>query len=253
VGCGCAVLGVGLVTAIAAIGMLGWRQVREIQTSMKDPAARAAKVRAMLGAEALPPGLNAQLFLRLPFVLDLAMVSDAPESVFEKGERPFSLRRNLLTVLDMRDLGGRRARFRDRLEDERSAFGALKGVNIDMGFVTDKVIGHGKLALDGWSFVYQVLRGETRVDGERQPGTVAMGDIRCQDDDGRLRILMWFHTDEATPEDAGREQPAASAAPEDEDADASGDAGGGAQLGSPAVPADVERLLAYFDPCASGA
>ncbi len=235
VGCGCALLAVGMVTAIGACGMMGWREIRDLEATMKDPVVREQKVLEMLGTDALPDGLYAQFYLRIPFLLDVAMVSDiASDAGFEEGHRPFTFDQQMVSVLDVRDLGGHRAQFRSNLEDERLATDALEDVDVDLGFRAREVLGRGELAFDGWTYVHQRVRGQSSGPGSRREGVGVLGEIRCDDDDGRLRILSWFRADEASEDSASPEEGANQRL---------------AELGSPENEDDIQRLFRAFAPC----
>lgn len=256
VGCGCALLAVGMVTAIGACGMLGWREIQDLEATMNDPVVREQKVLEMLGADTLPEGLYAQFYLRIPFFLDLAMVSDIESEGFDSGHHPFTFDQQMLSVLDVRDFGGQRARFRQNLEDERVATDALDNIDTDLGFRGREVLGRGELAFAGWTFVHQLVRGESSGPGRDRDGVAALGEVRCDEDDGRLRMLIWFRADEAAEEVADARDAAPDAGSD------SGSAAGAAtasatpagdratvDLGSPHSEDDIRRLLGSFAPC----
>jgi hypothetical protein len=76
VGIGCAVL---LVLGLVTVGLLGYSAFRfgkRIEAELKDPSARTAKAKAVLGAETLPDGYHPTLALSIPVLMDMAMLSD---------------------------------------------------------------------------------------------------------------------------------------------------------------------------------
>src|SRR5262245_24119171 len=74
VGClGAVVLAVG---AVIVLGMLGYRKAKQFEAELKDPQARTAKVQKILGTSHLPEGYYGVIGMSVPFVMDMAMLSD---------------------------------------------------------------------------------------------------------------------------------------------------------------------------------
>ena len=74
-GCGCLILCGLAVGALIGAGYVGTSAVKDYVESMKDPAARAAKASEILGAGQLPEGYAAQFYLRIPWVLDMVVLT----------------------------------------------------------------------------------------------------------------------------------------------------------------------------------
>lgn len=243
VGCGCAGLSVLVVLAIAGLGMTVWRDLREFGETMQDPVARDARVREILGAETLPGNLRGKLYLRVPFMLELAVATDAGDG---DDDSSLEVDRHLLSFLDIRDFGGRRARFRQAMESGKNPFEALDNTDVDLGVELDEVIDSGTLTGAGAPFPYLTARGRLSSESPRRRGMVALVEIRCREDDGRLRLLTWFSADDAASPEAAAgaeaEVPSAEAAPGAR-SEAPGDPG------EPGDSGDIARLLAHLDPC----
>src|SRR5215813_3669824 len=76
VGIGCLVVVVIGVAAVGTVAFYGYRKAKQFTEEMKNPAAREAKVKSILHAETLPPGYYAVIGMSVPFVMDMAMLSD---------------------------------------------------------------------------------------------------------------------------------------------------------------------------------
>ena len=70
-------IGIGI-AAVVGVGYFGFKKVQEVQEEFKDPVARAAKVKRMLGCDELPEGYYPALSFSIPFVMQTAILSDQP-------------------------------------------------------------------------------------------------------------------------------------------------------------------------------
>ena len=85
IGCGCGGCVVFLVVAVMGAGYFGFRAVSDFRDALVDPEVRAERVLEILGADELPPGYEAQMFFRIPFAGEMAMIGDGSEPGFEDG------------------------------------------------------------------------------------------------------------------------------------------------------------------------
>ena len=74
VGVGCAVALVLIVCVVVGVCYLGYRWTQRVGEEMKDPVAREAKVKSVLGADTMPSGYYPLVGLSVPFVMDMAVL-----------------------------------------------------------------------------------------------------------------------------------------------------------------------------------
>ena len=75
IGCGALILLAILVAVI--MGVLVSRWAKQVQTDIEDPLARTVKTSQILGCDALPAGYHAMLGITVPFISDIAVLSDS--------------------------------------------------------------------------------------------------------------------------------------------------------------------------------
>ncbi len=76
VGVGCVVI-IVLGLAVTALGGFWlFRSAKKLEEELKDPVARAEKVKKILGADELPEGYHALVAFSVPFVMETAILSD---------------------------------------------------------------------------------------------------------------------------------------------------------------------------------
>jgi hypothetical protein len=78
IGVGCLLSVLLIVAVIVAIGAWGFSQVRELQRTMEDPAARSDAAAETLAADELPEGYHAMMAVSIPFLMETAMLTDRP-------------------------------------------------------------------------------------------------------------------------------------------------------------------------------
>jgi hypothetical protein len=204
VGClGALVLAVG---GIMTLGYLGYRKVKEIETEMKDPEARAASVRRVLGAERLPEGYHAVMGMSIPLVMDMAMLSDTPPDFSGRrhglGQRGFIYVRTLAP-------GQNRAEMRDYFEGRTDDPEVLRRNNIRI-HREGEVLRRGVIDLsEELKLMYTSQRGALDMAESRAEGITTMMLLDCRGDT-RQRIGIWFGPE---PARAGEEGPRPGSSP----------------------------------------
>lgn len=203
VGLGC--LGVVVLggLAIAAIGYFGYRQVKQFEADMKDPQARTEKVRQTLGADQLPEGYHAIMSMSIPFVMDMAMLSDAPPD--EQGRTHGGGTRGFIYVSSMAP-GAKRDAMRDYFEGRRDEPEELRrqGINLERG----EELKRGTLDMPGQRILYIAQRGEIHMgsrarSSSRGHGITTTMLVECPGSD-RQRMGFWFGPDPDPTAAAGR-------------------------------------------------
>ena len=209
---GCfAVVAVG-VAAVAALGFMGYRWAKRMESDLKDPVARAAKVNEVLGAERLPEGYHPVISMSVPFVMDMAMLSDRPQDAdhpsADFGQRGFMYFQMLNPQFDE---GDARRYFEGRTDDPS----ALTRSGLKLRIRTEQVLRRGVFPSRDYEVMYLSQRGELDVDQARTEGLNTLMLVDCPDD-SRMRMGIWFGPD-PDPE-AGADSPVLAGTPADENA-----------------------------------
>lgn len=186
IGCGCGVALLLGVTLVAGLGFFGVRKARELERDIKDPARREAKVLEVLGAETLPSGYYPMMGLSVPFLFEMAMVSDLPGDEEEEpqgfGERGF-------IFFEMISLGRQQQELRDFFEGKTDDAEVLRQQNINIR-IGDR-LAHGELERSDGEILWVAHRGNIDVMGSRQQGITTLLLFECPND-RRMRMGIWF-------------------------------------------------------------
>lgn len=225
VGCGCAAI---VVLAALAIGGLIWwggSKARQFEAEMRDPAARAARVDSILHLSEMPAGYYPAGGVSIPFLIDVAMLSDREPEVGSAGDRRHRLfhQRGFVYVV-LPGWGPHR-----RLDDFFNGSSAAPDELGRAGLTVERqdVIGRGGFQLGDADLQYVTQRGTIHVEAQTMAGLTAMVLVRCPSG-GRERLGIWFGPDP---------HPQASVAEAD-------------FAGTPADPAEIRRFMGHFTPCA---
>ncbi|REK05881.1 MAG: hypothetical protein DWQ36_15335 [Acidobacteria bacterium] len=256
VACGCAVavFVIGLVVALVVVQATS--KARELAREMQDPAAREERARETLNAARLPDGYHPMMSFSLPFVMEVALLSDQPPD--ENGEpQPWEERGFL--YLEMLSIGNQqeelRAFFEGRTNDPRAL--RSSGINVRVR----EVIARGEVdrsQLDGAAISWVAHRGSFDAAGAASDGITTLILIECGEK-RRLRMGIWFAEVDETDLDFVEQVQAASAgattrtAPSaaTEDGDGPEEADGVVDwTGTPADGAAIAELLEPLRPCA---
>jgi hypothetical protein len=230
IGCGC---GAAMALALAVVMGLAWfsySRGRRFEKELQDPAAREARSREILGYRALPEGYHPLGGFSVPFIQDMAMLSDRePEPGEELSGPADAFGRRGFIYLEARSSDDRAREVEAYFEgkSEHSAFFQ----DVDERFAVEEALGRGHLRAGGAEVRYVAERGRMTLRGEELPTILARLLMVCPEQT-RLRVAMWF---EPPPEEA---------------APPSGGAEGAAPLaGTPADPAALRRFLDHFRLC----
>jgi hypothetical protein len=214
VGIGCGVVVLLSVIAIGACSWFGWRfakqKAQELETELKDPAARESKALELLGASQLPEGYFPALSLSVPFVMEMVSLTDRPPAVDQKRIEPAFDERSF-TYIHLRPKKADDPRLRDFFEGRTDDSSVLKdaGVNFELG--TGQILKRG--VIDGSPrLMYAVQRGRSPLQRAAADGLACLILIGCPGDDS-LRIAIWTGPDPA-PSAALDPAPAGSVADE---------------------------------------
>jgi hypothetical protein len=223
IGCGCLAAIVLAVAAVGGLGFFGVRQVRQIEQDLRDPDARRAKALEVLGAESLPEGYYPAVSLSVPFLMDMAMLSDRQA---EPGAEPQPFGERGLVYLDVFSFGRQRDELREFFDGATTDPEVLRQQNINLDL--DEVIARGEAAHPQARVRWVAHTGDVGGAGRAgQSGLVTLLLFECGESDRRLKFGIWYTPDprlETGDETASLE-------------------------GTPADGAAVEAFVAPFRPC----
>ena len=187
VGIGCAAAVVLGILAVAGVAFVGYRWAKDVERSFKDPVARTERAKEVLGCEELPEGYHAIGAFRIPFLVEVALLSDrepSSEKRHDLGER------GLVYARFLRMFPGQKQELREYLEGKRERTDVLVRTDIRIG--SGPVIRRGAMDLEGGArLLYAVQRGRIEVEGRPGGGIAAMMLVECPDDE-ILRFAIWF-------------------------------------------------------------
>lgn len=191
VGAGCLGAVLLAVGAVMTLGFLGYRKVKEFEAEMKDPEARAASARRVLGAERLPEGYYAVVGMSVPLVMDMAMLSDTPPDAQGHsrglGQRGFIYLRTLAP-------DQKRQALRDYFEGRSDDADVLRRNNIRI-HREGEVLRRGVIDLaQDTKVMYMSQRGALDMSDSRAHGITTVMLLDCSGD-SRQRMGIWFGPD----------------------------------------------------------
>lgn len=187
-GVGCLIAGILVAGGLAAFLFFAYRWGQGVEEAMKDPGTRRQRVLEILGGEQLPAGYHAMVGLRVPYLLETAILTDEPPPSSE--DLPDLGRRGLIYVA-FRDFGRDRQDLERFFAGETSDPGALARHNIDVDL--GERLANGRIERAAGSIPWVAHRGEVasvQTRG-RHDGLVTLFLVHCPDDDFN-RVGLWF-------------------------------------------------------------
>jgi len=221
-GCGCGGAVALVLAVIVGLAWYGYRQGDRFREVLADPESRAAASREVLGYRELPPGYHPMGGFSVPFVMEMAMLSDrepGPGETVEGPEDAFG--RRGFVLMATRSRGGREDELREYFRGERAS--ATFFEEIDRLFASEEALGRGRVEAGGAEVLYVAERGRMELGGAGEPTVLTRLLVECGGD-SRLRTALWF---EPTP------------------------AEGGGYQGTPADEAALRAFLDHFRLCGS--
>jgi hypothetical protein len=222
VGCGCLGAIGGIAIFAVTVGFWGVQKARQFGEEIADPTERGRKVLAVLGASEMPEGYHPVVAFSVPFLLDVAVLSDLPPD--ETGKPPEFGEHGFIYV-SYPAFGQDREQIRDFFDGKRDNLEELGRHRIDLEL--DERISNGKISREADDVLWVSYRGtiDTNDAGRSKEGLMALMLLDCGD--SRHRFGIWLGPDPDPEAAIG-------------DLDVSG---------TVADPEAIERFLAPIDPC----
>ena len=221
---GCLGLLVLIGVVVGGLVFFGVRTARNVAADNEDPERRRDRALEILGAEVAPGGYHAAAVISVPFVLDMAVLSDlAPGAepwAGEFGERGFYYVQALWGGDDLRAF----------FDGETSEAVVLRDMGLELDL--EENLERGELRREDVAVRWATFRGSTMFGpGEQIGESVTLIEFGCATDE-RMRMGIWFGP---SSDEAGLEPP-----PDDE------------LVGMVADGQAIEAFLEPIRPCAGG-
>ncbi len=192
VGCGCLVVVALGIAAVFVAGYFGASAVKDYVEEMKDPAARSDKAGEILGAEELPEGYTAHLFLHIPWLFDMVVLSDSEPVILEDDDFELeddAIGQHLFLYFAMRKSGMSHDNLESMLRGESTSDGVQ--TDIDLEIESDEELSRGSFELGEQRLSYVGHRGELDLDGGDVEGIYSQVLIDCPAGE-QTRAAVWF-------------------------------------------------------------
>jgi len=216
---GCAVLVVVVGVVLAVLAVYVWRQAKEFEAAMKDPAVREARALEVLGAESLPEGWRPAFAMSVPLIGEMALLTEGEPVASSEG---IDIGDTGFVYAQM--IGGKADEARARFEATGDLGDVFRDANVRVS--RERELARGSTPIDGGLLLWVASLGDADIHGARVGGMTTMGLVDCEHD-RRSRFVIWFGP-----------------APEGDPSDPS------ALAGTSADPATLEAFLAHFRLCA---
>lgn len=224
VGCGCGAALSLVLLVIMGLAWFGYSRGQRFQDELRDPAARDARSREILGYRQLPEGYYPLGGFSLPWVQEMAMLSDREPGPDEEVTGPAdAFGRRGFVYLNARSSDERAREVEEYFEGESGRTTFFE--DVDQRFAGERVLGRGHLRAGGAEVRYVAELGRMTLDedeGEEELPMVLARLLMVCPEKKRLRVAMWF--------EPPRE-------------------GEGELEGTPADPAALRRFLDHFRLC----
>jgi len=189
---GCVVIGSGCAVVMLivglAVGFFVYRASMDFKEALENPLPVAKEV---LGTESLPPGYYANMGLKIPFLMQLAIISDQPNPDDKQG--PDKLKDGLMYFRMGFSGSSDKRELREFIEGNSDDPEFLRKNNININ--AEELIKRGSLQANGQHFMYMVQRGGFNTkQGMQNRGLMIILLPQC-DNDEKVRFAIRFGED----------------------------------------------------------
>jgi len=189
VGLGCLLSVLMVVAGVISIGYFGYQKFNVLKKEMTDPVARTAKAKAVLGSDELPNGYYAMASFSIPFVMDMAILSDRRP---ERDGRTRGIGRWGYVYFRFLQRGRDQEELREYFQGKSADASILRKHNIRLEH--QEIIKRGLVELPAERLLYVAQRGDVRMHGSRHHGVTTFILIQCPSDESE-RMGIWFGPD----------------------------------------------------------
>ena len=186
---GCIGLVVICVVGFVAVGFMGYRWANKVGEEMRDPIARAEKVRKILGAENIPDGYHAVVGFTVPFLMEIAVLSDIDPGP-DMNSQGFDQRGFI--YFKMLSFGEQDQELRDYFDGKTDDVSVLRDNNINLN--VEEILKRGVIEEDARTIRYIVQRGSLGMHGTQVDGLTSLMMVECPTDK-KSRMAIWFEAD----------------------------------------------------------
>ncbi|MCG8455138.1 MAG: hypothetical protein MI919_02585, partial [Holophagales bacterium] len=200
IGCGCLLCILLIIAALGGLGFAGFTYFEGLVSDMADPESRTQAAMGLMGAETLPEGYRAHAFFRMPWIMDIVVLTDGGSAAETEGESFEEKAETLKNLLVQQSMMGPnlivylklRGRGAEPLEPIISGRQRSNGANVDLGMEleAEERLGEGDLEVGSQMVRWRAHRGHLKTVDGRTPGIYAVLRIQCSE--GSDRDLLWF-------------------------------------------------------------
>lgn len=194
IGCGCGALVVLAMAGMAGLTWFGYREAKQFEKNMTDPAAREAKVKSVIHYDELPPGYYPLMGFSIPFIMDMAIFTDKELPAGQVPSDAEGFEDHGFFYMRMLQSRGNKEEMQRMLRGEKTQ-GESPWSQSSVNFDEREVIRRGTVEVDGTEVLYSAARGELKQQNDaNREGVVAMVLPDCPADN-RLGFGLWFGRD----------------------------------------------------------
>lgn len=196
VGCGCGSVLALVLLLVMGLAWFGYSRGQRFQAELRDPEARDARSRQILGYRELPEGYHPMGGFSLPWVQEMAMLSDREPGPDEEVTGPAdAFGRRGFVYLEARSSDERAREVEGYFEGESERTEFFE--DVDARFTAERELGRGHLRAGGADVRYVAELGRMTLRDEELPTVLARILMVCPEK-SRLRVATWF---EPAPEE----------------------------------------------------
>jgi hypothetical protein len=189
---GCLGIIVIAVVGFAAMTFMAYRWGKGVSDTLKDPVARTHKVQEILGTDRIPDGYYATMGITIPFLMEVAILSDVDPGPDMSKAQGFDERGFI--YFKMLSFGEQDQELKDFFDGKTDDASVLRQNNINVD--VDEILDRGVIDNDDNTIRYLVQSGSIGMQGTRVDGLTSLMMVECPGDTN-TRMAIWFESDAA--------------------------------------------------------